>query len=214
MTPFLRDGTPIVGLEPSCIAAFRDELVNMFPNDLDAQRLSQQTYTLAEFLESKAGEWQWYVPKLNKHALVQIHCHHGAVMRYKADQAVMEKLGLQVEIPDSGCCGMAGSFGYEAGDRYEVSQACGERVILPKVRDSAQSTLIIVDGFSCRHQIQEGTGRKPLHLAQVLRMAQERGAYDGGVDGLGRTTRLRELAIGAGLATVITGTLVMLRNTR
>jgi Fe-S oxidoreductase len=214
MEPFLRDGTAIVGLEPSCIAAFRDELVNMFPNDLDAQRLSQQTYTLAEFLENKAGEWHWHVPKLNKHAIVQIHCHHSAVMKYKADRSVMEKLGLQVEIPDSGCCGMAGSFGYEAGDRYEVSQACGERVILPKVRDCAQSTLVVADGFSCRHQIEEGAGRTPLHLAQVLRMAQEHGDYKAPADGLARRTRLRELAIGAGVATVVTGSLVMLRNFR
>jgi hypothetical protein len=109
---------------------------------------------------------------------------------------------------------MAGSFGYEAGDRYEVSQACGERAILPKVRDTSQSVLVIADGFSCKHQIEEGAGRKPLHLAQVLRMAQEHGAYEAHVDGLARTTRLRELAIGAGVATVITGSLVMLRNSR
>jgi FAD/FMN-containing dehydrogenase/Fe-S oxidoreductase len=211
MQPFLRDGTPIVGLEPSCVAAFRDELVNLFPNDLDAQRLSQQTYTIAEFLENKADNWQWRVPKLHKRALVQIHCHHGAVMRFKADRAVMQKLGLQVEIPDSGCCGMAGSFGYEAGDRYDVSQACGERVILPKVRETSESTLIVADGFSCRHQIEEGTHRKPLHLAQVLRMAQVNGKHEAYADGLARTTRLRELAIGAGLATVLTGSVAMMR---
>jgi FAD/FMN-containing dehydrogenase/Fe-S oxidoreductase len=199
MEPFLRDGTPIIGLEPSCIAAFRDELVNMFPNDADAQRLSQQTYTLAEFLETKAGDWQWHVPKLNKHALVQVHCHHAAVMKYKCDRAVLEKLGLQVEIPDSGCCGMAGSFGYEAGDRYEVSQACGERAILPKVRDTSQSTLLIADGFSCRHQIEEGAHRKPLHLAQVLHMALQHGESEVPMDGLARRTRLREVAIGAGI---------------
>jgi FAD/FMN-containing dehydrogenase/Fe-S oxidoreductase len=214
MEPFLREGTPIVGLEPSCIAAFRDELVNMFPNDLDAQRLSQQTYTIAEFLEKKAENWHWFVPKLHKHALVQVHCHQGAVMKFKDDRAVMEKLGLQLEIPDSGCCGMAGSFGYEAGDRYRVSQQCGERVILPKVRDTSNSTLIIADGFSCRHQIEEGAHRKPLHLAQVLRMAQEHGEYAPQMDGLARTSRLRELAIGAGVATVITGSIVMMRNMR
>jgi len=214
MEPFLRDGTPIVGLEPSCIAAFRDELVNMFPNDLDAQRLSQQTFTLAEFLEKKGGNWHWRVPKLHKHALVQVHCHQGAVMKFTSEQAVMEKLGLLVENPDSGCCGMAGSFGYEAGEKYHVSQQVGERVILPKVRDTSQSTLVIADGFSCRHQIEEGALRKPLHLAQVLRMAQERGEYAPQMDGLARTARLRELAIGAGVATVITGSLVMLRNAR
>jgi Fe-S oxidoreductase len=135
-------------------------------------------------------------------------------MKFKDDRAVMEKLGLQLEIPDSGCCGMAGSFGYEAGDRYRVSQQCGERVILPKVRDTSNSTLIIADGFSCRHQIEEGAHRKPLHLAQVLRMAQEHGEYAPQMDGLARTSRLRELAIGAGVATVITGSIVMMRNMR
>jgi Fe-S oxidoreductase len=210
MEPYLRDGTPIVGLEPSCIAAFRDELVNLFPNNLDAQRLSQQTYTLAEFLEKKGGNWHWRVPKLHKHALVQVHCHHGAVMKFKADRSVMEKIGLQVEIPDSGCCGMAGSFGYEAGEKYRVSQQVGERAILPKVRDASESTLLIADGFSCRHQIEEGAGRKPLHFAQVLRMAQEHGEFHAPMDGLARSTRLRELAIGAGVATVLTGSVVML----
>lgn len=214
MRPYLRDGTPIIGLEPSCIAAFRDELVNMFPNDLDAQRLSQQTYTLAEFLEKKGGNWHWSVPKLHKHALVQVHCHHAAVMKFKAEQAVMEKIGLQVENPDSGCCGMAGSFGYEAGERYEVSQKVGERVILPKIRDTSNSTLIIADGFSCRHQIEEGTQRKPLHLAQVLRMALEQGQHIAQTDGLARQTLLREVAIGAGLATVLTGSLVMLSRSK
>ena len=209
MEPFLRDGTPIIGLEPSCIAAFRDELVNLFPNDLDAQRLSQQTYTLAEFLEKKGGDWHWKVPKLHKHALVQVHCHHGAVMKFKCEQSVMEKIGVQAQIPDSGCCGMAGSFGYEAGEKYRVSQACGERSILPKARNIADSTLLIADGFSCRHQIEEGAGRKPLHLAQVLRMAQKSGELPQ-ADGLARRTRVRELAIGAGVASVITGSIMML----
>ncbi len=212
MEPFLRDGTPIVGLEPSCIAAFRDELINMFPNDLDAQRLSQQTYTLAEFLELKGGEWQWKVPKLHKRALVQVHCHQAAVMKFKCERSVMEKIGLEVEVPDSGCCGMAGSFGYEAGERYRVSQACGERSILPKVRDASQSTLIVADGFSCRHQIEQGAQRQPLHLAQVLRMAQRRRESDGAgaFDGLARRTHLREAAIGAGAATLLAGSLAIL----
>ena len=214
MEPYLRDGTPIVGLEPSCIAAFRDELINLFPNNLDAQRLSQQTYTLAEFLEKKGGNWHWRVPKLHKHALVQVHCHHAAVMKFKAEQSVLEKIGLQVENPDSGCCGMAGSFGYEAGEKYRVSQQVGERVILPRVRDTSDSTLVIADGFSCRHQIEEGAQRKPLHLAQVLRMAQEHGEFHAPMDGLARNTRLRELAIGAGVATVLTGSVVMLNLSR
>ncbi len=205
MQPYLRDGTPIVGLEPSCIAVFRDELLNMFPNDLDAQRLAQQTYTLAEFLEQRAGDWHWKIPKLHRRALVQSHCHHQAVMRFEADMAVLDKLGLEVEKPDSGCCGMAGSFGYEAGERYDVSRKCAERVILPKVREAPSDTLILADGFSCREQIGQGTQRQAIHLAQVLRMAQEHARDEESVlhalgNGLARSTRIREVALGAGIA--------------
>ena len=205
MEPYLRDGTPIVGLEPSCIAVFRDEMLGMFPNDIDAQRLAQQTYTLAEFLEKRADDWHWKIPKLNRHALVQAHCHHQAVMKFDSEMAVMKKAGLDVEHPDSGCCGMAGSFGYEAGEHYDVSQACGERVILPKVREAPEDTLLIADGFSCREQIYQGTGRRALHLSQVLRMAQERAndpefMYEALRNGLSRSTRMREVALGAGVA--------------
>jgi Fe-S oxidoreductase len=205
LRPYLRDGTPIIGLEPSCIAVFRDELLNMLPNDIDAQRLAQQTHTLAEFLEKRAQGWHWKVPKFRRRALVQTHCHHEAVMHFRTDMAVLQKLGLDVEKPDSGCCGMAGSFGYEAGERYEVSKACGERVILPKVREAPPDTLIIADGFSCREQIEQGTGRRPLHLAQVLRMAQQHEpnpeqAQHAIGDGLIRSARIREAALGAGIA--------------
>jgi Fe-S oxidoreductase len=126
-------------------------------------------------------------------------------MKFTSDTSVLEKLGLEVEKPDSGCCGMAGSFGYEAGERYRVSQACGERVILPKVREADKDTLILADGFSCREQLQQATGREPLHLAQVLRMAQQHAATAEAVlhalgDGLARDARLREVALGAGVA--------------
>ncbi len=205
LEPYLHDGTPIVGLEPSCIAVFRDELLNVFPNDLDAQRLAQQTYTLAEFLEKRADDWAWKVPRLERRALVQAHCHHKAVMRFETDAAVMEKIGLQVELPDSGCCGMAGSFGYEAGEHYKVSQACGERVILPKVRDAGAETLLIADGFSCREQIFQGTGRRALHLSEVLHMALEHGEREAFLqralgNGVARATHVREAALGAGVA--------------
>ncbi len=213
--PYLRDGTPIVGLEPSCIAAFRDELLQLFPNDLDAQRLAKQTFTLSEFLERHVPNWSWRVPRLHTRALVQAHCHHQAVMQFQTEMKALKKLGLDVEKPDSGCCGMAGSFGYEAGEHYNVSQACGERVILPKVRDAEDGTLILADGFSCREQIDQGTGKMPLHFAQVLRMAQLQAldgrSRNGQANGLARATRMRELALGAGLVAVaglsIAGTL-------
>ncbi len=169
LRPQIQAGVPLVGLEPSCTAVFREELLNMLPNDLDAQRLQKQTRTLSEFLLDLGEEWTW--PKLHRKALVQAHCHHKAVMGFEAEQDAFKKLGLDATVPDSGCCGMAGSFGYEAGDHYDVSMACAERVILPKVRDADRDTLVLADGFSCREQIEQGTGVRPLHFAEAVRLA-------------------------------------------
>jgi Fe-S oxidoreductase len=160
-------GLPVIGLEPSCLAVFRDELRNLFPADTDAMRLAGQSVTLAEFLAGRDYE----PPVLDRRALVQVHCHHGAVLGYDREKELLQRMGLELTIPDSGCCGMAGSFGFERGQRYEVSQACGERVILPAVRAAAADTVIVADGFSCREQIGQATSRRPLHLAQVLRLA-------------------------------------------
>ncbi|HVL76775.1 MAG TPA: heterodisulfide reductase-related iron-sulfur binding cluster, partial [Noviherbaspirillum sp.] len=114
------------------------------------------------------------LPELRRAATVHAHCHHKSVLGTDAETAVLEKLGVDFEMLDSGCCGMAGSFGFEK-DKYDVSIACGERVLLPAVRSAAEDTLIIADGFSCREQIVQTTGREPLHLAQVMRMALEGG---------------------------------------
>ncbi|MBV8273903.1 MAG: FAD-binding oxidoreductase, partial [Verrucomicrobia bacterium] len=108
----IRAGIPIVGLEPSCTAVFRDELRNLFPNDQDAVRLASQTYTLSEFLEQHAHDF--VLPKLYRKAIVHAHCHHRAIMKINAEEAVLKRLGLDYEILDSGCCGMAGSFGFES----------------------------------------------------------------------------------------------------
>ncbi|WP_343227603.1 FAD-linked oxidase C-terminal domain-containing protein [Rhodanobacter sp. 7MK24] len=162
----IRAGTPIVGLEPACVAAFRDELGNLFPHDEDAKRLCKQTHTLAEFLQKNA-----YVPnRLAAKAIVHMHCNHRAVMGKEADCHVFEQLGLDYELLDSGCCGMAGSFGFET-HKYALSQTIGERVLLPAVRRTGADTLLIADGFSCREQVRQATGRMPLHLAQVLQRA-------------------------------------------
>jgi Fe-S oxidoreductase/FAD/FMN-containing dehydrogenase len=169
----IRAGVPIVGLEPSCVSVFRDELVNLFPHDYDAQRLHRQVSLLSEFLEREAPDFQ--PPRLRRKALLHGHCHHKAVIKMAAEVALLDKLGLDYEIPDSGCCGMAGAFGYEAGQHYQVGLAAGERVLLPAVRQAAADTLIISDGFSCREQIRQGTGRGALHLAEVLRFALRHG---------------------------------------
>jgi FAD/FMN-containing dehydrogenase/Fe-S oxidoreductase len=168
----IRAGTPLVGLEPSCLAVFRDELGQQLPHDEDARRLARQSFLLSEYLEREAPGWQ--PPRLagrRRKALVQAHCHHHAVAKLNAEKAVLGKLGLDFELLDAGCCGMAGSFGFEKGERYEVSVRCGERALLPAVRQAAADTLIVADGFSCREQIAQGTARRGLHLAQVLQLA-------------------------------------------
>ena len=154
-------GTPVVVLEPSCATVFRDELLGLFPRDERARRLAKQTFLLGEFLSDfKPG-------RVGGQALVHGHCHQKALMTMRPDQTLLTAAGLQAKVLDSGCCGMAGAFGFEE-DHYAVSIACGERVLLPAVRATTPDTLIVADGFSCREQISQTTGRQPLHLAQVL----------------------------------------------
>jgi FAD/FMN-containing dehydrogenase/Fe-S oxidoreductase len=171
MRPRIADGTPVIGLEPSCTAVFRDELTGLLPGDRDAVRLREQTMTLAEFLTAEGYESQ----HLARRALVQKHCHHDAIMSFDADAKLLDQT-LDAEILVSGCCGMAGSFGFEPGDKFDVSMRAGERVLLPRIRAADEETLIVADGFSCREQISQATGRKALHLAEVLRMAQREGS--------------------------------------
>jgi Fe-S oxidoreductase len=161
----IRAGVPIVGLEPSCVAAFRDELTGLFPDDEDAQRLARQTWMLSEFLNSEGFK----PATLRRRAVVHGHCHHKSVMTMRSDEAMLRAMALDYELLDSGCCGMAGAFGFEA-DKYDVSVRTGERVLLPAVRGADDNTLIIASGFSCHEQIVQLTGRQPLHLAEVLRM--------------------------------------------
>jgi len=169
LAPDIEAGTPVVGLEPSCVAVFRDEMPDLLAHDRDAARLSGQVRTLSELLtDPDAG---FSPPHLGRRALVQRHCHHQAVMGFEPDHDLLAAMGLELDIPDSGCCGMAGSFGYEQGEHYDVSMRCGERVLLPAVRGADPDVLVVADGFSCREQIEQATGRSTLHLAEVLRMA-------------------------------------------
>ncbi len=161
-------GIPLVGLEPSCAAVFRDELVEMFPSNEQALRLSKQTFTFAEFFMKCAPDYD--PPKLARKALLHGHCHHKAVMKFDTECELLKKMNVDFELVDSGCCGMAGAFGFEK-DHYDVSIACGERVLLPRVRNAPNDTLIIADGFSCREQIRQTTDRTALHIAEVMQMA-------------------------------------------
>jgi Fe-S oxidoreductase len=169
----IRAGTPVVAVEPSCGAVFRNELTNMLPDDEDAKRLARQTFTLGEFLAEHAGEWE--MPQLDRKAIVHFHCHQRATSDTDCDRQVFDRLGLNYEVLETGCCGMAGSFGYEAGERYEVSVKVGEHKLLPAVREASPHTLVITDGFSCHSQIEQLTDRGALHLAQVIQMALHEG---------------------------------------
>ena len=167
----IEDGTPIIGLEPSCVTVFRDELVNLFPSNLDAQRLKEQTYLFSEFLVKYAKDCSF--KPLNKKAIVQGHCHHKSVLKFEDEKEILQRLGLDFEILDSGCCGMAGGFGFEK-QHYDISMQVGQRVLIPAIKNSSPDTLIIANGFSCREQIIQTTGREVLHLAQVVNMAIKR----------------------------------------
>lgn len=171
----ITDGVPIVGLEPSCVAVFRDELTNLFPSMELAKRLKKQVFTLSEYLLKYAPDYQ--IPQFDTKAIVHGHCHHKAIMKFKSDEELLDKTGLDYEVLDSGCCGLAGYFGYEKGDHYDVSIAAGERVLLPRVREFQEEGLVIADGFSCREQIEQNTKRKGLHIAQVLDMAMSEKSY-------------------------------------
>jgi FAD/FMN-containing dehydrogenase/Fe-S oxidoreductase len=164
----IKQDISIVVLEPSCAAVFRDELLSLFPKDDRARALSQQTFLLSEFLEQKAKHFQ--LPKLARKALVHGHCHHKSVMRMTDEESVLRKMEIDFHAPAPGCCGMAGSFGFEA-DKYETSIAIGELELLPAVRKADPDCLVIANGFSCREQIRQCNGRQALHLADVIQMA-------------------------------------------
>jgi FAD/FMN-containing dehydrogenase/Fe-S oxidoreductase len=162
----LRAGSTIVALEPSCLAVFRDELCELLPQDQNAQRLAQQSRSFAELL----AEESWQPPTLAAEVLVHAHCHQQALWGTDADRQVLSSLGLEVRMLDSGCCGMAGGFGYQKAHQ-QVSHACAERVLAPAIRAAPLEALIVCDGFSCRGQIEQTTGRHPLNLAEVVAQA-------------------------------------------
>ncbi|CAN5805318.1 FAD-binding and (Fe-S)-binding domain-containing protein [soil metagenome] len=162
----IRAGVPVVGLEPSCVAVFRDELLNLFPNDEDARRMSKQTFVLSEFLADHAPDWR--PPSMaGTTAVVQGHCHHRAVLRFDAEESLFDQMGMDTDVLGGECCGMAGSFGFEA-DHYDVSMAVGELAVLPAVRAADASAVVVADGFSRREQIRQGTDRRAVHVAELI----------------------------------------------
>ncbi len=170
LEPYVNSGLPVIMLEPSCAAVFRDELRGLFPHHGVAYRLRQQSFTLSSFLQTQVPNYE--PPRLSgRKVLLHGHCHHKAVLKFGDEEALLKRMGVELKSLDSGCCGMAGPFGFEKG-KIAVSQALGERVLLPAVRSADPDTIVITDGFSCREQIVQNTDREPLHIAEVLRMAQ------------------------------------------
>lgn len=166
LAPYISAGVPIVGLEPSCVAVFRDELLNLFPDDPNAQALARQTFLLGEFLTVQGFE----PPRLARKVLLHGHCHQKALSGMHGDLELLGKMDADVHLVDSGCCGMAGGFGYEKS-HYGLSVKAGELALLPAVRDADTKTLIVADGFSCRSQISQGAGRLAMHLAEILQVS-------------------------------------------
>jgi Fe-S oxidoreductase len=155
-----------VVLEPSCASVFRDELINFFPTAERARKLAGQTFLLSEFLSRHAPEFR--PPQLGgRKMVVHGHCHHKALMGMQDELSLLKATSANVSMLDSGCCGMAGPFGFEKHN-YEVSQALAERVLLPAVRAANSETILVSDGFSCREQIRQNSPRHPVHLAEVL----------------------------------------------
>jgi FAD/FMN-containing dehydrogenase/Fe-S oxidoreductase len=164
----LRRGVPVVVLEPACLSVFKEELPMMLPHDEQARRLREQSWLLPDYLQQHAPRME--LMPLPQPVLVHAHCHHKSVLGTDAEVALLERLAPGFQMPETGCCGMAGSFGFEAA-KYEVSMRCAERALLPAVRGAQAGTLIVADGYSCREQIVQATGREPLHLAQLLQRA-------------------------------------------
>jgi FAD/FMN-containing dehydrogenase/Fe-S oxidoreductase len=182
VAPHVRDGGLVVGLEPSCTAVFRSDAAELFPDDLDVRRIKDKTVTLAELLREHTDGWS--PPRLDGDgevsAVAQVHCHQHAVMGWDTDQSLLGDAGVDVEHLESGCCGLAGNFGFTAG-HGEVSEACAESVLLPRLRDTDPRTVVLADGFSCRTQIHEldSGGREAVHLAELLAAGCSGGRVDG-----------------------------------
>lgn len=164
--PQIDAGLPFVFLEPSCASVFRDELINFFPTDARAKKLHSQTLLLSEFLARHALNFEpAQLPGGN--IVLHGHCHHKSMMKMTDEVAILRRTGAQVSLLDSGCCGMAGPFGFER-DKFAVSQSLAERVLLPAVRAATPKTILVVDGFSCREQISQNTTRRAFHFAEVV----------------------------------------------
>jgi Fe-S oxidoreductase len=164
LKPKIEAGVPMVALEPSCLAVFRDEMLELFPHDQDAKRLHNQAFTLAEFLTRH----NYTPPRMERDLIVHGHCHQKSAIGLAAEKQLFDTMGARAEILDDGCCGMAGSFGFEP-HKYEVSMKVYQHELGPHLSHTSTDDVVLADGFSCKTQIEQVTGRRPLHLAELLR---------------------------------------------
>lgn len=163
----LEAGLRVVGLVPSCTVMLRDA-PDLLPGDRRAHLLRERVVTLAELVDEHQGTWPFR--ELEADAVAQVHCHQEAKGDYGPDRRVLHRLGINPGVVEAGCCGLAGNFGFERG-HWEVSQACAEQELYPRVRAAGPDTYVLADGFSCRTQISQGTSREGSHLVQVLHAA-------------------------------------------
>ncbi len=163
LAPQIESGVPVVVLEPGCHSVFKDEMVKLLPGNSAAAKLARQTVSLAELLETR----NWKPRRIGGQALLHGHCHQKALGGTKADVRLLQAAGIDTSAPETGCCGMAGSFGFRP-DTYETSVQIANLSLLPKVKATTEETLIVANGFSCREQIEDLAQRDTLHLADVL----------------------------------------------
>jgi FAD/FMN-containing dehydrogenase/Fe-S oxidoreductase len=175
LAPFAEQGIPIVGLEPSCLLSVRDEYLDLLPDDPRVKIVAQQCYTFEEFIARLADEGRLELEFTGeaRHVLLHGHCHQKSLVGTNPSQRTLTlPPGYTVTEVDSGCCGMAGAFGYEV-EHYDISIAMAERRLLPAVREQSEEAIVAAAGVSCRQQIKHGTGRQALHPAEILRAAMK-----------------------------------------
>jgi Fe-S oxidoreductase len=168
LTPLLDARTWLVGIEPSCLSVFRDELLSLFPHDERAKRLAERALTLGQFLHLHG-----HAPiRLGRDVAIHGHCHSKSLLGTEADLAVLKMSGRKAAVLDDGCCGMAGAFGYEKA-KYDISEAIARQGVVPHIEKTPDNTILVADGFSCRHQIAHFTDRETLTLPELLRQAMQ-----------------------------------------
>ena len=183
----IRAGIPVVGMEPSCLAVFKDELAQILPHDDDAARLAANAYHFGEFFRAFDIPPPRFADGQAAQAVLWGHCHHRATGGVDSEQQVLEQMGVSTDSVVGGCCGLAGSWGFEGG-KWQISLDCGEQAFLPAARSASADAVVVANGFSCQTQLQQAPGvkRQAMHLAQVMALARQ-----------GRSTGARRREAGA-----------------